>query len=54
MKELKKQIEKTTEIIKEGEYQNHYVNDDTILVLENQLIILKTLKTILENDIYRK
>lgn len=48
MEKLEKQIEQTKEIINNGEFQNKYVGDDTIILLENQLIILETLKKILE------
>lgn len=45
---LDKQIEKTKEILNEQSFEGEWVSNDTLLVLENQLIILETLKKILE------
>ena len=44
MDSLEKQIEKTKQIFKDGEFEGKWVSDDTLIILENQLIILETLK----------
>lgn len=46
MKKLEIQIQKTMQIIEDGEFEGKYVSDDTLIILENQLIILETLKNL--------
>lgn len=46
MDNLEKQIEKTKKIIEDGEFGGKWVSDDTLIILENQLIILETLKNL--------
>ena len=46
MDNLDNQIEKTKQIIKDGEFEGKCVSDDTLIILENQLTILETLKNI--------
>jgi len=45
---LKNQIEKTRQIIHDGEFEGKWVSDDTIIVLDNQVVILETLKSLIE------
>ena len=44
MEDLENQIEKTKQIINNESFDGKYVSDDTLIILENQLIILETLK----------
>ena len=44
MAKLETQIKKTKQIIEDGAFEGNYVSDDTLIVLENQLIILETLR----------
>lgn len=53
MYNLEKQIKKTKQIIEGYEFEGKWVSDDTLIILENQLIILETLKN-LTNEIYRR
>lgn len=46
MEELEKQIEKTKEIIENEEFEGKWVGNDTLIILENQLIILQALKNL--------
>jgi hypothetical protein len=46
MEKLENQIEKTKQIIKDGEFEGKWISDDTLIILENQLIILETLKNL--------
>ena len=46
MKKLEIQIQKTMQIIEDCEFEGKYVSDDTLIILENQLIILETLKNL--------
>jgi hypothetical protein len=46
MEKLENQIEKTKQIIKDGEFESKWISDDTLIILENQLIILETLKNL--------
>lgn len=48
MKKLEKQIEKTKQIISDCAFEGKWVDDDTIIILENQLIILETLKKLIK------
>ena len=45
MEKLKNQIKKTKQIINNG----YFESDDTLIILENQLIILETLKKLTKN-----
>jgi hypothetical protein len=51
MEQLDNQIEKTKQIIKDGVFESKWVSDETLILLENQLIILETLKE-LKNEIH--
>ena len=44
---VENQIEKTKQIIKDGEFENKWVSDDTLIILENQLVILEALKKLI-------
>jgi len=46
MENLEEQIEKTKEIIEDGSFKGEWVSNDTLIILENQLIILETLKNL--------
>jgi hypothetical protein len=46
MVKLENQIEQTKQIIEDGEFKGKLVSDDTLIILENQLIILETLKNL--------
>lgn len=48
MRTLNKQIKKTKEIVQEGEINYRIVSADAVLILENQLVMLKTLKEMSE------
>jgi hypothetical protein len=48
MEELENQIEKIKQIINDGSFENKWVSDDTLIILENQLIILETLKKLMK------
>ena len=47
MEELKDQIEETKDIINDESFNSEFVSNDTLIILKNQLIIMKTLKKIL-------
>jgi len=46
MEELENQIEKTKQIIEDESFDGKWVSDETLIILENQLVILETLKKI--------
>lgn len=48
IEKLENQIEKTRQIIDDGEFDGKWVSDDTIIVLDNQLVILETLKSLIK------
>lgn len=48
LENLENQIEKTRQIIHDGEFDGKWVSDDTIIVLDNQLVILETLKSLIK------
>ncbi len=48
MEQLENQIEKTKQIIEDESFEGKWVSDDTLIILENQLIILETLKKLIK------
>ena len=48
MKELEEQIQKVKKIIKNQAHKGNFVSDDVLIVLETQLVILKTLKSLIK------
>ena len=45
---LDKQIEITKDCIEEEAYRNNFVKNATIIILENQLVIMEILKSLLK------
>lgn len=43
IKELEERVKITSEIIEEEAYQNQYIEHDTKIILDNQIVIMKAL-----------
>ena len=48
MKKLEKQIEKVKKMIKTQAYDGKFISDDVLILLETQLVILETLKSLIK------
>ena len=48
MKKLEEEIQKIKKMIKTQSHDSKFISDDVLLVLQTQLVILKTLKSLIK------